>query len=653
MKKLFFAAAATLLIGGLASCKDSVKLDDAEAVYITITPQTPYLTVAGDTITLSATVKNLDGEAIEDAVITWSIDDESVARFVEGTPRIYAVKGGEGKSTKIRATLQNGKYATTNVSVNKLSSATLTAMLTNTQAASDTIYVATGANTDLLVVTRPEKLLEAYTPEILEVDESLFTIGKRALDPEADKAVIEATPKGGIWYTIRPVPGKTGTHTFKYKVGSNVLPIVVKVGTRVNDDSNATYGVALNAGMSEAELSKTVNLGHKETVTVYVKATPATEEAFNEIKNDLVWKLAGAGGTITATSAEYTADAFLFKADVTAGAIPGEFSVSATIQGKTARQSYRVEDFASKPFTGLTFGRITEMELQTGEQKPLTLVVNPRASQAAILSDINSMVKFSKPDIAEFINDNGVYQLRGLAAGQTNFIVTVRGQEFALPITVVAAPTAVTIDNTTPVGVMAGDVVDWSAVVTMAGTDQPTYSFLTWSTSDATVAGINGSATGQKVQLIGKEVTEPKTVTVKADYRGKSMTRELTVYPVQPNAEFANDKIDVAQSGLLYNSTKLEFVLSALSGHVLPSPINVKPKSGSIAFTPGSTYNAADYNIDVNWKTLSKHATSGTIKVTEGTEAGKINITFDLTLKLHSGKEVRVTGTLTNLQAVS
>lgn len=662
MKKLFFAAVPTLLIaGGLASCQDELKLADAEAVYITITPENPYLTIAQDTIEMSATVKNLDGKAISDAEIKWSSDDETVVKFLEGTTKLVAVRGGEGKSTLVRATLQNGKAATMKVSVSKVSAGAITPMLDPKTPMGDTLYVATGATMDFLVVTRPAQLLKVYTPEITGIDEAQFTIAPRVLDPKVDSALIADTPAGGIWYTVRPGASRGKPTTIAYTVGSNSLSLPVKIGTRVADDTNQYYGVALNPGMSEAELSRTVNIGQEGEVIVYVKATPSTEEAFNEIKNDLVWKTAGSGGVITETSSEYKDGTFLFKAKVKAGMVEGEFSVSATIQGKTARQSFRVENFANKPFTSLTFGKITTMELQTGEQKPLTLAVNPRSSQSAILADVNNMVSFSTAGIAEFINDNGVYQLRGLAAGETELIVKVtaldadkvnrRTQTFRLPIKVVAAPRSIKIDDTTPVGVMVGDVVTWSAVVEMAGTDAPNYSLLKWSSANPNAATISGSATGRTVQLLGK--AEASEITIEADYRGLKKDRKLTVYPVQPNAEFANAKIDASQSGMLYGSSALDFVLLSSAGNKLPNNIVIKPKSGTISHAPGKTYDASNYDIKVVWGSLDKLATSGTVAIAAGSSSDKINVTFNLTLALASGHQIKVTGTLTDLQTMA
>lgn len=79
-KKLFFGVAGVAMMGSFASCSDDVTLDGADAVYIDITPSSLSLKV-GDRQRISARVTNEEGKVIETPV-TWSIDDETVARLV-------------------------------------------------------------------------------------------------------------------------------------------------------------------------------------------------------------------------------------------------------------------------------------------------------------------------------------------------------------------------------------------------------------------------------------------------------------------------------------------------------------------------------------------------------------------------------------------
>lgn len=79
-KKIFLGATAVALMGSFSSCSDDVTLDGADAVYVDITPSSFSLKV-GEKQRISARVTNQDGKVIE-TPITWSVDDETVARLV-------------------------------------------------------------------------------------------------------------------------------------------------------------------------------------------------------------------------------------------------------------------------------------------------------------------------------------------------------------------------------------------------------------------------------------------------------------------------------------------------------------------------------------------------------------------------------------------
>ena len=174
--KILLGAAAIAVAGASYSCKEEATLAGADAVYITMA-DTDITLLVGDTLRLSATVQNASGDVIE-TPITWSSSDESVVKIVDvveyeyepnpdyvnpddaGSPEegetegtlaegeagegegdvvvpefivksethyvgLVAVAGAQGKATTIKASLENGMYAMTNVSVgrNKLAGA--------------------------------------------------------------------------------------------------------------------------------------------------------------------------------------------------------------------------------------------------------------------------------------------------------------------------------------------------------------------------------------------------------------------------------------------------------------------------------------------------------------------------------------------------
>ncbi len=163
--KILFGAAALTAMGALSSCSEDATLGGADAIYIELSATDIEMCV-GDTTRLSARVSNVSGDDIP-ATITWSVDDESVVKLIEAadtswvnnpnyvkpsapeteTPAseagegeadapavnttdkkipqvakywaIVAQSGAQGKSTKVRATLENGQFAVTSVNVGR------------------------------------------------------------------------------------------------------------------------------------------------------------------------------------------------------------------------------------------------------------------------------------------------------------------------------------------------------------------------------------------------------------------------------------------------------------------------------------------------------------------------------------------------------
>ena len=101
-------------MGIFVGCNEDDTLDGATEVYITLNPTDIILRV-GDTIKISALVTNLSGDRINTSV-AWSVLDEKVAKIL-GDTAIVCVLGAQGKETKLKAELVNGKYALTSVTV--------------------------------------------------------------------------------------------------------------------------------------------------------------------------------------------------------------------------------------------------------------------------------------------------------------------------------------------------------------------------------------------------------------------------------------------------------------------------------------------------------------------------------------------------------
>ena len=88
-----------LALGG--ACGDDPVDPEPVATTITIEPATATLKDAGETVQLTATVKDQNGEAMPDVSVAWSSGDQSIAQV----SRTGLVKGRESGTSTIRATV--------------------------------------------------------------------------------------------------------------------------------------------------------------------------------------------------------------------------------------------------------------------------------------------------------------------------------------------------------------------------------------------------------------------------------------------------------------------------------------------------------------------------------------------------------------------
>ena len=113
---IIFFLASFLGVTLFTACEEEATLDGATEVYITIDPMDIALKL-GDTVRISAKVTNVSGKVIETPV-SWSIEDKSVAALL-GDTAVVALNGGQEKETRLKAMLENGKYALTTITVSR------------------------------------------------------------------------------------------------------------------------------------------------------------------------------------------------------------------------------------------------------------------------------------------------------------------------------------------------------------------------------------------------------------------------------------------------------------------------------------------------------------------------------------------------------
>lgn len=279
-KHICLGAFALFTLGALSSCDDEkATLSGAHDVYIEMS-QTEYNLQAGETVIISAKVTNADGDEIV-TPITWSVDDESVAKVVkirkftipkkkssraegdeteggeedndtivdpipepEPVDTIWTEQwglvgqpGAQGKQTRLRATLENGMFGLSLVNVNARNAKNSVTALTTFKRSyqrqpNDTLWFSV---TPIELIDEAEMSYEFKLTNVishigvdLDSDDAKFSFNEN----EADNYIIDReNQRVGVLYTAPLLSGEAeGTLRIKGADGveaSASVPILV------------------------------------------------------------------------------------------------------------------------------------------------------------------------------------------------------------------------------------------------------------------------------------------------------------------------------------------------------------------------------------------------------------------------------------------
>lgn len=683
-KWLTAAACSLLLLAGFG-CQDTfgvvdtfgeTTLDKAgKDVYLTITPADASIAVGRDTLEMTCKVEDVDGARVKDAKITWSSEDESVARFVEGTNRLVGVRAGAGKTVLIKATLPNGRYATTKVTVLKNQLSNLSLFLNEKTLVGDIVYLPTGEFLDLLAVVTPDYLLKDNDVR-WDVGESGITIEPIVLRPqeggdERDQKKIDKLPKGGTWYKLNAGTAQNGEYTVHLRLGELSVPVRIKVGpallSTTSNIGELLYKFAFDRKEFKLQDRATVmDITSKDIIEIYAEMQPATQEAFDLIKDEVKWTVEGNAGRLVSTSAEMVDDLFKFVANVETRDFEGEFKVSCHLQGKTVAQTVTVKHFAMQPFEELMFVPATISDLSVGEERRVRVRVQPRSSTSVIVAELReaikkggiaSVVSYSNPGVLEVKENNGDFSLKGISTGKTDIIFTVRGKQFVWKdVQTIPKPRTLLFDNTTPNVVMVGDEVEWIVRLTMEGADQPDWARVAWSIIEGNaVSFVDRKSVGERVRLRaiatlpkGKDMVE-SNIRVQYAKSDKKEDRKIRVVPLQQSVAVSSSDYDLNDSGIVVSGGQISSVLAPLKT-VDANRVGLLPTGFyiDVEHLEEKAYDAATVPVHISWiNGLKKQAKSGTIVIKKAGE--KYDVTLDLTLVVGT-HQFKVTGSIEGLQ---
>lgn len=551
-KKLILPLAAIVGLGAFSSCSEDDTLEGADAVYLEITPSDITIKL-GDTVAIGASVTNVSGRQIK-TPIQWSIDRE------EGTPEIVqilgdsalvAVEGSVGRSTRLRATLQNGKYA--------LASVKVVANTPEGVVPVDTagVYMPRRISYDIAhdsVVFKitPKLLLRDYTPTYELTGEGLVPYERQPMYIDYEAGTV------AIHYSA---PRKAGLGSVAVSIGEGASAMTGSCVIRMDAPiEGATFYGPDYAGMPYIEsrpalhtlemyyattYERNLDVNHRDTCRVAVNVQTGAETDILEAYKSCGWTCLEGSSVMVVDMYNEFVDGNGFDAVlvVASGINRGQTRFQFTTPRDTLAATFNVNNFAVDfPVNEITVDK-ESIEILSGQMVMLTTGVVPASSYAYH----KPVVKAADPtvvSVGKYVGNQ--ISVTGLKEGETILTLTANGKSKTVSVKVKEGVRQVLWKNSSDRRVIfAGESIEWAVNVVTPSGAQSEFP-VEWSSSDKAVATVaNGSANDAGV-ITG--VAEGK-----ADIRAKvlnqqSDARSITVLPRPTDMTITNTEYMEAYS---------------------------------------------------------------------------------------------------------
>lgn len=610
-------------MGIFVGCNEDDTLDGATEVYITLNPTDIILRV-GDTIKISALVTNLSGDRINTSV-TWSVLDEKVAKIL-GDTAIVCVLGAQGKETKLKAELVNGKYALTSVTV------TTNLPKGITPVNEEGIVISSKRSYDIthdsvLFAVSPKELLEDFTPQYtiegLEEYKIPMTIDKEAGLVAIHYAAPRSAGEGKITVSI-------GEQATAQSASCSVLlmPVIYATfyGEKYADmpylDTRPDKSVLPQWFAYTNETNMDIN--SEATIRVAMNIESGAKEDIEAAYKAYRWEvISGSSVVVTRMEEEFVENqGFDAVLTVRSGIDEGEAEFHCITPDTVLVATFTVQNYKTRyPVDEITVDR-SSVSMSMGDVLMLTTGVVPSTSYAyhkpKVIAEDPTVVEVGK-------YDGNMITLKGLKVGATKLVLTSSDKTLEIPVTITESIKSVLWESTNNRTLFVGQSVEWGVnVTTVSGGTNP-YDVI-WKSFDPsilTATPVEGS------RGIITAIAEG-TTTVRVEVNGvRSDAASVKVIGLQENMLYTSSNTDYENTVVYSDKDDLVILITPESGYEL---IMITLAGVGKDDNYDGTYSVSDHQTDIEIDGAKVSATSGSVTIaSRDTDA---LISFDLSFEV-------------------
>ena len=610
-------------MGIFVGCNEDDTLDGATEVYITLNPTDIILRV-GDTIKISALVTNLSGDRINTSV-AWSVLDEKVAKIL-GDTAIVCVLGAQGKETKLKAELVNGKYALTSVTV------TTNLPKGITPVNEEGLVISSKRSYDIthdsvLFAVSPKELLEDFTPQYtiegLEEYKIPMTIDKEAGLVAIHYAAPRSAGEGKITVSI-------GEQVTAQSASCSVLlmPVIYATfyGEKYADmpylDTRPDKSVLPQWFAYTNETNMDIN--SEATIRVAMNIESGAKEDIEAAYKAYRWEvISGSSVVVTRMEEEFVENqGFDAVLTVRSGIDEGEAEFHCITPDTVLVATFTVQNYKTRyPVDEITVDR-SSVSMSMGDVLMLTTGVVPSTSYAyhkpKVIAEDPTVVEVGR-------YDGNMITLKGLKVGATKLVLTSSDKTLEIPVTITESIKSVLWESTNNRTLFVGQSVEWGVnVTTVSGGTNP-YDVI-WKSFDPsilTATPVEGS------RGIITAIAEG-TTTVRVEVNGvRSDAASVKVIGLQENMLYTSSNTDYENTVVYSDKDDLVILVTPESGYEL---IMITLAGVGKDDNYDGTYSVSDHQTDIEIDGAKVSATLGSVTIaSRDTDA---LISFDLSFEV-------------------